>query len=123
MNHSKFIFSTAKVIFFIAIGILMVTNPGKAKYEDYASEALKSHLKDRVCQDVTEILTNPCTILVDIARPQLAMAISKKTQRKNFLLFSIYQTDLSIPTTLPDYQFGTVAILDYFYTYQADKLD
>lgn len=123
MNHSKFIFSIGKVIFFLAIGILIVTNPGKAKYEEYASEALKSYLKDRVCQDVTEILSNPCTILVDIARPQLAMAIAQKTQRKNFLIFSIYQTDLSIATALPEYEFGTVAILDYFYTYQANKLD
>lgn len=123
MNHSRFILNSAKVIFFTALGILIVTNPGKAKYEEYASQALKSHLKNSVCQEVTEILTNPCTILVDIARPQLAVAISQKTQRKNFIIFSIYQTDLSIASALPNYQFATVAILDFFYTYQADELD
>ncbi len=123
MNYSRFLVSSAKVIFFLTIGILIATNPGKAKYEEYASKALKTHLKDNVCQEVTEILTNPCTILVDIASPQLGIAIAQKTERKNFLIFSIYQTNLSIPTTLPDYQFGTVAILDYFYTYQAEALD
>ncbi len=123
MNHSRFILTTAKVVFFAVIGILVVTNPGKAKYEEYASKALKSHLKEEVCQEVTEILTNPCTILVDIAAPQLGVAIAQKTQRKNFLIFSIYQTNLSVATALPDYQFGTVAILHYFYTYQADRLD
>ena len=54
MNQSRFILNTTKVVFLVSIGILIATNPGKAKYEEYASEALNSHLKDRVCQDVTE---------------------------------------------------------------------
>lgn len=123
MSHSKLILAIIKVIFFVTIGILITTNPGTEKYEQYASKALNSYLKDRVCQEVTEVLENSCTILVDIARPQLAVAIAKTTQRNNFLVFSIYQTDLSIPSAVPDYQFKTVGILDYFYTYQADKVD
>ena len=123
MIYSKSLLAITKAFFFVTIGIMIVTNPSKVKYEQYADRALNSYLKDRVCQEIKEVLTNPCGILVELARPQLAMAIAKETQRKNFVIFSIYQTDLSIPSILPEYQFETVAILDYFYTYQADRLD
>ena len=123
MNHSRLILTIVKVIFLIIIGVLLATNPGKAKYEQYAVKALNSYLKDQVCQDLTEVLTSPCNILVELARPQLKLEIANKTQRRNFLLFSIYQTDLSLPSTFPDYHFETVGILDYFYTYEAEKLD
>lgn len=123
MIYSKSILAIAKAFFFVTIGIMIVTNPSKVKYENYADRALNSYLKDRVCEEIKEVLTNPCGILVELARPQLAIAIAKETQRKNFVIFSIYQTDLSIPSIFPDYQFETVAILDYFYTYQAERSD
>ncbi len=123
MSHSKFISASIKAIFLITVGILIATNPGTKKYEHYASKALNSHLKENLCQEATGVLKSSCGILVDIARPQLDVAIAQSTQRKNFLVFSIYQTHLSLPSAIADYEFETVAILDYFYTYQAEKLD
>ncbi|HHP7232452.1 MAG TPA: DUF4359 domain-containing protein [Xenococcaceae cyanobacterium] len=123
MSHSRLILAIIKIAFLSVIGVLIATNPGSKKYEQYAAKALNYYLKDTVCQEVTEVLENPCSILVDLARPQLTAAIAQTTRRKNFLVFSIYQTDLSILSALPNYQFETIGILDYFYTYQADKLD
>ncbi len=123
MTHSRSLLTIIKVMFLITIAVLLATNPGRAKYEQYAAKALNSYLKERVCQDLTEVLTSPCNILVELARPQLKLEIANKTQRKNYLLFSIYETDLSLPSTFPDYHFETVGILDYFYTYQAENLD
>ncbi len=104
----------------ISGSILVITNPGSGNYEAYASERLNAYLKDDVCGELTKKLRNPCLVLVDIARPQLNQAIANQTQRQNFLLFSIYQTDLSIPSEIPDYHFETLGIFDQFYTYRAE---
>ncbi|ELS03947.1 hypothetical protein Xen7305DRAFT_00036710 [Xenococcus sp. PCC 7305] len=103
--------------------ILTITNPGPGNYEQYASEQLNTYLKQDVCPEIDQKLSKPCSILVDFARPQLNMAIADQTQRRNFLLFSIYQTELSIPSTLPDYYFETLGIFDKFYTYCAESSD
>ncbi len=100
--------------------ILVITNPGQGNYEEYASKQLNIYLKESVCPEIAKQLRNPCLILVDLARPQLNSAIANQTQRQNFLLFSIYQTDLSIPSALPDYHFETLGIFDKFYTYCAE---
>ena len=107
----------------LSASILVITNPGQRSYEQYASEKLNIHLKQNVCPEMTKKLRNPCLILVDFARPQLNSVIAHQTQRKNFLLFSIYQTDLSIPSALPDYHFETLGIFDKFYTYCAETSD
>ena len=101
--------------------ILVITNPGQGNYEEYASKQLNIYLKEDVCPGITKELRNPCRILVDFARPQLESAIANQTQRQNFLLFSVYQTDLSIPSALPDYHFETLGIFDQFYTYCAES--
>ncbi|MDJ0899337.1 MAG: DUF4359 domain-containing protein [Xenococcus sp. MO_188.B8] len=101
--------------------ILLITNPGNRNYEQYASTKLNNYLKDNVCSEATKNLRKPCLILVDLARPQLNFAIANQTQRQNFLFFSIYQTDLSIPSALPDYHFETLGIFDKFYTYSAES--
>ena len=103
--------------------ILVITNPGQINYEEYASERLNIYLKQDVCPQIAHKLRNPCRILVDFARPQLNSAIANQTQRTNFLLFSIYETDLSIPSALPDYHFETLGIFDKFYTYCAESSD
>lgn len=103
--------------------ILVITNPGQGNYEQYASEKLNSYLKEDVCPEIAQQLRNPCRILVDFARPKLDLAIAAQTQRQNFLLFSIYQTELSIPSALPDYHFETLGIFDRFYTYCAESAE
>ena len=100
--------------------ILVITNPGPGNYEEYASNRLNVYLKQDVCPELTKKLRNPCLILVDFARPQLNSAIAHQTKRQNFLFFSIYETDLSIPSALPDYHFETLGIFDRFYTYCAE---
>ena len=102
-----------------------MTNPGIKKYELYASENLVTYLKNDLCNQVTdkvsEKLRNPCRIIIDTARPQIQIVISNNTKQKNFLLFNIYQTKLSMPPITPEYNFGTVGIFERFFTYQAEK--
>ncbi|MEM8830576.1 MAG: DUF4359 domain-containing protein [Cyanobacteria bacterium P01_G01_bin.19] len=114
-------------IFGIGLGVIaFLTNPQKSSYQAYASETLKTQVKEQVCTQVKEEvgawLEGQCHILIATASPFLAEVISQQTTRKNFLLFSIYQVDLPLPNPLPDYHVETLGILGNFYIYQAKKI-
>ena len=114
-------------VILIAIAVIAcVTNPGEEKYQEYANTALQTKVKDKVCTQVaTDLgvwLEGQCQILITTASPYLAEVINQQTTRHNFLLFSIYQADLSLPSPLPEYRLRTVGVLDNFYIYQAQKL-
>ena len=109
------------------LGLLMVaSNPGQQAYEAYATEKLSLYVKEKVCTQVPEkfgdFLQRQCHSLVDTNRAQIRQIIAENTQRKNLLLFSIYQTDLSLPASLPDYHFETLGILQNFYITQAERV-
>ena len=107
-------------------GIMFLTNLGQQGYEQYAERALDTHLKEEVCAEASQKLgkwlQNQCYNLVDTARPHLTQIIIQQTTRTNFILFSIYQTDLPLPDPFPNYHLETIGILGNFYTYQADEL-
>jgi hypothetical protein len=109
-------------------GILLTTNPNRQDYEQYASQRLTSYLKDHVCAraqasiEVQALLRGYCKMLVDTGHPFLQEAIATNTTRRNFLIFSVYQTELSFPPPLPSYQFSTVGFLNKLYIYEALQL-
>ncbi|MBW4648730.1 MAG: DUF4359 domain-containing protein [Kastovskya adunca ATA6-11-RM4] len=108
-------------------GAMALTNPGQENYEEYAVEQLTTYLKEEVCtQNIPNTFENflqrQCVSLVDTGRPQIRQIISETTQRQNYLLFSVYQTDLNVGPFLPAYQFESVGAFQQFYTYQAEKL-
>jgi hypothetical protein len=104
---------------------MALTNPGRDKYEEYAVAQLTSYLKDEVCTQAPNtsgnFLQRQCTLLVDSGRPQIEHIISEKTQRLNFIVFSVYRTNLEIGPFLPAYHFETVGVLQKFYVYQAQR--
>lgn len=106
--------------------IALATNPGEAGYRKYASEKIRTELKDKICtqvgQDVGVWVESQCNILIVTASPYLAEAISQQTQRQNFYLFSLYQGDLSLQEPLPKYHVATIGIFGNYHTYQAKKL-
>ena len=112
-------------------GAMAVTNPGKDAYEEYAVQKLSTYLKDEVCIKApnkldflpqnSEFLQNQCKSLVDTTRPQIQQIISQKTEQQNFVIFSIYRSDLNVKPILPNYHFETVGVFQHFYTYQANK--
>lgn len=106
--------------------IAFLTNPGEHKYQEYAQATIQTKLKDEVCtqadKDLGPWLSGQCHILITTASPYLAEVVNQQTKRHNFLLFSIYQADLSLPSPIPKYRLQTVGILGNFYIYQAKKL-
>ncbi len=114
-------------ILLIGLGaIAFITNPQEQGYQRYANLALKTQLKDKVCTQVAEELglwlEDRCYLLVDTTSPYLSEIVAQQTKRHNFLLFSIYEADLPLPSPLPDYRVETVGILGNFYTYKATQL-
>jgi len=114
-------------ILLIGLGaIAFITNPQEQGYQKYANLALKTHLKDQVCTQVAEELgswlEDRCHLLVNTTSPYLSEIITQQTKRHNFLLFSLYEADLPLPSPLPDYRVETIGILGNFYTYKAEQL-
>ncbi len=106
--------------------VMTLTNPRAGDYETYATEELTTYLKENVCTQVSQqlqgLLQSYCKSLVDTGKPHLHQIIAQQTTRRNFLLFSIYQTQLSLPSPLPAYQFQTLGIFQQFYIYDAEQI-
>ncbi|GAB4226282.1 MAG: hypothetical protein Kow0049_05150 [Stanieria sp.] len=123
MNSLKLIFGST----LIGIGVIMVaTNPDHASYQEFAADTLNVYLKEQICTQVSyqlgNFLQSHCLSLVDTTRPHLAKIVAQNTQRYNFILFSIYQTDLSVSSALPEYNVSTIGVLENFYIYQAEQI-
>lgn len=107
---------------------MTITNPGKGAYEKYAVGRLTKYLKEEVCsqpskiEDLPKFLQHQCPRIIDGLRPAIQIVTSETTQRRNFVFFSVYQTDLDIGSSLPAYKFATVGVFKKFYVYQADEL-
>ncbi|MBE9034545.1 DUF4359 domain-containing protein [aff. Roholtiella sp. LEGE 12411] len=109
-----------------ALGVTMAkTNPSQAEYEEYAVQRLAKYLKTDVCKKTTNILENlinlNCDKLVDSVNPQMQEIIARTTEKQNYIIFSIYRTDLKLNSWVPSYRFETVGAFDQFYTYTAQE--
>ncbi len=110
----------------IALGVAMAaTNPSRVEYEDYATGRLSEYLKEQGCSKTPNLLDNlikfNCAKLIDSANPQIKQIVKASTQKHDYLLFSVYHTELQINSLIPSYKFETVAALDNFFTYKAEK--
>jgi Domain of unknown function (DUF4359) len=108
------------------ISVLMViSNPGQNDYEHYATDAITEYLKEEVCpkapQQLGGFLQSYCKTLIDTGRPQIEKVIAKETIRRNYLLFSIYETELLLPFSVPSYEFSTIGAFQKFYTYEVQE--
>ena len=110
----------------VALGVAMAsTKPSKAEYEEYATQRLSEYLKEEGCSKTPDILGNflklNCAEIVKSASPQIKQIINASTQKHDYLIFSVYHTDLKINSLIPSYKFETVGALDNFFTYKAKK--
>lgn len=135
------VFKIGSFLFTMAIagvGVAMaVTNPGPEAYEIYATEQLSRQLEDQVCGKTPVFLGNVCGSILEDNQTWLREFVAESTQRQNFVILSIYTTDLStsellaqiLPAGLnlsveglPTYHAETVGIFRQFYTYNAKRL-
>ncbi len=110
----------------IALGVAMVgTNPSRVEYEEYATQRLGEYLKEQGCSKTPNLLDNlikfNCAKFIDSASPQIQQIVKASSQQHDYLLFSVYHTELQISPFIPSYKFETVGALDNFFTYKAEK--
>lgn len=104
---------------------LAVTNPSLPAYEAYAVDQISAYAENQLCQDVpaalTQFLQGQCSDLLHQHRTALQGIIHDRTQRHNFILFSLYETTFAIPglEILPTYQVNTLGIFNHFFIYRA----
>ncbi|MGB7440130.1 MAG: DUF4359 domain-containing protein [Coleofasciculaceae cyanobacterium] len=122
----------ATLIGTVALGgiavFMTLTNPRQDSYQDFAVSELSKYLKEEVCpqtvkiEELRDLIQDQCPKIVDQGRPLIQEIIAHQTRRDNFILFSIYRTNLDIGLGLPAYRFVSVGVLRKFYIYQAEEM-
>ncbi|HEY9646019.1 MAG TPA: DUF4359 domain-containing protein [Chroococcidiopsis sp.] len=127
-----FIVLTAAAI--AGVGVAMaVTNPGQAAYETYATAKLTAYLKENACAKAPKLLGNvlqeECIALLDKNQDELRQFIVEGTERQNYIVVSIYKTDLSpdrilppiVSDLVPAYHAETVGVFQQFLTIKVQE--
>ncbi len=105
---------------------MALTNPDEAAFGEFALQQIKAE----GCQKVPQIIREQCPQFVQDNQAQVKKLILQSTDRQNFGLFSIYRTNLStrsiVPNLpifldLPAFQLETVGMFGKFYIYQAEQ--
>lgn len=120
-NSNSFLFALSSGLILVSSLILILTNPSSKKYEEFATEQLVVYAKENVCSPKSDnleeaIKSQVCNLMVDTGRSQVPRLIQETTQRKNYLLFSVYETDLFV------YQFETIGVFNNFYIVDVRKI-
>lgn len=107
---------------FLGFGLLLVfTNPNQKKYELFATEQLITYAKENVCTATSNnleqaIKSQVCNLMINTGKSQVPTLIGKTTQRRNYLLLSIYETNLYL------YNFTTIGLLNQFFVVGFEKV-
>ncbi len=104
-------------------GILAITNPGPVAYEAFATQAAIEYVKESVCIKAPTLfgLQAQCQSALESNRGAIKKIIVDGTRRQNYVLFSLYTTDLAISSELPAYHVESVGILGRFVIYKTQK--
>ncbi len=109
------------------VAALTLTNPTLEEYGAYAGDQLAAYATRDYCAQIPAFLptlVEKCHALGQELQPKLAELFLRQTRRQNFILFSLYTTDLSVLNfsplgiSLPTYHFETLAVAGQFYTYE-----
>ncbi|MBF2001955.1 MAG: DUF4359 domain-containing protein [Synechococcales cyanobacterium C42_A2020_086] len=115
-------------------GAMAATNPDPAAYNAFAAQRLAQYLQDEECVKLDANIRGVCDVL---DQPQgqdlIKRLVDTNTQRQNYGVLSIYKTNLSTASLLPDflsgllsvpsvsYQVETVGVFNQFYIYRAER--
>ncbi|OBQ34103.1 MAG: hypothetical protein AN487_18900 [Anabaena sp. CRKS33] len=108
------------------LGVIMAkTNPNQIEYEKYAVHKLTTYLETDVCQKTPNFLERlikvDCNRVLQSVKPQIKELITSTTNRQDYIIFSIYKSEIKLDSWIPGYKFETVGALNQFYTYNAEQ--
>jgi hypothetical protein len=105
---------------FILCG-LALNNPDRVAYEIYAVEQIGNLARDQCHQapgEFSAILQGPCRAAIEAFKPQIRPLLAAKTTRQNWILFSIYRSQISIPAVHFSGQVESIGIFNNFFIYK-----
>ncbi len=103
------------------VGVMALTNPDRSAYENYAVDRISDLAKDqcdRAPAGLGILLQGPCRAAIEAYKPQLRPLLSATTSRQNWVLLSIYRSDISIPAVNLNARVESIGIFDRFFTYK-----
>jgi uncharacterized protein YceK len=120
-----------------AAGVLGVTNPSPEQYANFAGQKAVKYLETEICTTKLPIVGNSfqdeCvkTVQSPDTLTKVRSLMLENTVRQNYILFSVYKTDLNIQdlvpflpgNLLPQYQAESVGVLTFFHTYNTKKAE
>ncbi|WP_373547932.1 DUF4359 domain-containing protein [Chamaesiphon sp.] len=101
---------------------LGITNPDRVAYEIYATQQISNLARDecsRAPAGLGILIQEPCRAAIAAYTPQIRQLLAATTTRQNWILFSIYRSDISIPVVNLDAHVESIGILNNFFTYKA----
>jgi Domain of unknown function (DUF4359) len=102
-------------------GVMALTNPDRAAYENYAVDRLGDLAKDecdRAPAGLGVLIQEPCRAAIEAYKPQLRPILAATTSRQNWGLFSIYRSNISIPVVNLNVKIESIGIFDRFFVYK-----
>ena len=126
MKTSRIVFGGLALGVLGLAGLMAVTNPNEAAFSEFALEQVKT----QGCKEAPRIIRDQCPRFVQENQAQVKKLIAQNTERRNYGVFSLYQTNLSTRSILPDlpifldfpaFHLETVGMVGNFYIYQAEK--
>jgi Domain of unknown function (DUF4359) len=102
-------------------GIMALSNPDRSDYENYAVEQIGNLAKDqcdRAPAGLGILLQGPCRGAIEAYKPQLRPLLAAATSRQNWIFFSIYRSDISIPIVNFNARVESIGIFNNFFTYK-----
>ncbi len=107
-------------------GLMAATNPNEAAFGEFALQQVKT----QGCKEAPQIIRSQCPQFVQDNQAQVKKLIVQNTERRDYGLFSLYRTNLSTRSIVPDlpifldlpaFQLETVGMMGKFYIYQTEK--
>lgn len=107
-------------------GVMALTNPDRSAYETVAVDRIGEIAKDqcdRAPAGLGVFLKEPCQAAIVAYKPQLRLLLTEHTSRQNWVIFSIYRSDISIPAANLNAQVETIGIFDRFFIYKLPAIN
>jgi Domain of unknown function (DUF4359) len=112
----------------VSIGILgvcglgLLTNPDRDAYETYAVDRIGELAKDqcdRAPAGLGVLIEGPCRAAIAAYKPQIRPLLAATTSRQNWLILSIYRSDISVPAVNFNGRVESIGMFNNFFTYKA----
>jgi len=94
----------------IAVG-MAITNPSKDRYIEYATEQFSETGKTSICagENIPIAAQQSCKFVISQGKGVIKKVVDNSTKQQNFILFSLYETDL------PNKKVTTIAAFGNFH--------